>query len=435
MPDTRRGSAANDPNARAGLWVHVIRDNGESGFIDDTSGRSARSADWQAVAVNGRVDADATSIMIGLILNGSGRAWIDGISFTVTSADAPVSGWFAPSSMPMNLDFRDALGTSSSGWQVYPGNLPDGYTAEVRRSDCHIAPQCGALVAPEPPKRANATGNLMQRFDATPYRGTTVKVTAWLRAESSDRAAYSFLWLRVDDRVRVTTEENPVRPGDWQLRELSAGIDPDARVIQLCVASFAAHVTWIDGVTFESDPSGVAAPAPVSLEFEENAPGKPPLGWMPIAGKSPEPYSVHTTRSGCPTGPICVAIAAPSKPTFLNLMRIIQAVSRTGHQFKLRAWLKLDSSSSDSAAKMFIRMDGPDGKTRSYAIADSPAADSGWTLRELTGKVDDDAASIALGFQFHGAGTMSVDGVSLEFYDYRLRVKPRLGREESRAKS
>jgi hypothetical protein len=66
---------------------------------------------------------------------------------------------------------------------------------------------------------------------------------------------------------------------------------------------------------------------------------------------------------------------------------------------------------------MWIRMDGPDGKPRSYAVADSPTAGSGWILRELIGKVDDDAAWITLGFLSRGDGTMSIDGVSLQFFD------------------
>ena len=53
-----------------------------------------------------------------------------------------------PPPYPSNLDFLDGLGLVSAGWQVNPANLPDAYTAEVRRDRCRIAPQCAALIAP-----------------------------------------------------------------------------------------------------------------------------------------------------------------------------------------------------------------------------------------------------------------------------------------------
>src|SRR5215469_730823 len=109
----------------------------------------------------------------------------------VLSLPAQQSRPSIPSS-PLNLDFSVPLNMTDSAWQVYPGSVALGYTAAIRRDGCRIAPQCGALIAPDVPKRANATGNLLQRFDAAPYRDKIVKVTAWLRADSPDSSAYSF---------------------------------------------------------------------------------------------------------------------------------------------------------------------------------------------------------------------------------------------------
>lgn len=66
---------------------------------------------------------------------------------------------------------------------------------------------------------------------------------------------------------------------------------------------------------------------------------------------------------------------------------------------------------------MWIRIDGRDRKAISYAIANSPAPASEWILRELAGKVDRDAISIAFGFFSRSEGTTSVDNVWLEFFD------------------
>lgn len=73
----------------AGLWLRVDREGGARGFFDNMSDRPIRSPAWTIYEVTGPVAADANRITAGLLLSGSGSAWIDAASLEVVP-DGPV---------------------------------------------------------------------------------------------------------------------------------------------------------------------------------------------------------------------------------------------------------------------------------------------------------------------------------------------------------
>src|SRR6185503_14129183 len=65
-----------DPSqARAQLCVRVSRPNGEIGFYNYSHDHPIRSRDWAEREIVGRIDNDAVSITIGLMLGGRGTAY------------------------------------------------------------------------------------------------------------------------------------------------------------------------------------------------------------------------------------------------------------------------------------------------------------------------------------------------------------------------
>ncbi len=66
---------------RAQLWLRVDRHNGEMGFFDNMDDRPIREWEWRYYEITGDIEADADRINIGMILLGSGKAWIDDASF------------------------------------------------------------------------------------------------------------------------------------------------------------------------------------------------------------------------------------------------------------------------------------------------------------------------------------------------------------------
>lgn len=70
------------PGSQAQLWMRVDR-NKEMGFFDNMSDRPITSQDWTEAEIVGEVAADATRIVFGGFLQGSGRAWLDRFSLSV----------------------------------------------------------------------------------------------------------------------------------------------------------------------------------------------------------------------------------------------------------------------------------------------------------------------------------------------------------------
>jgi C-terminal processing protease CtpA/Prc len=77
-------------NNRAQLWLRVDRPNGQVGFLDNMANRPITSSRWGTYEIIGDVAADATQIYLGLILNGSGTAWIDDCSFEIIAQPDPI---------------------------------------------------------------------------------------------------------------------------------------------------------------------------------------------------------------------------------------------------------------------------------------------------------------------------------------------------------
>jgi carboxyl-terminal processing protease len=65
------------------LWLRVDLPNGRSGFFENMTDRPIRSGEWQHYEIVGNVDEDATAVVVGFMLQGSGRIWIDAASFQV----------------------------------------------------------------------------------------------------------------------------------------------------------------------------------------------------------------------------------------------------------------------------------------------------------------------------------------------------------------
>jgi hypothetical protein len=62
-----------------GLWLRVDREQDRLGFFDNMADRPIRSSRWADYVVEGDVAPDATRLVFGLLLAGSGKAWLDNV--------------------------------------------------------------------------------------------------------------------------------------------------------------------------------------------------------------------------------------------------------------------------------------------------------------------------------------------------------------------
>ena len=76
---------------RAQLWLRVDCQDGHTGFFNNMQDRPITDSAWKSYDITGTVDADAARIALGLILAGSGRAWIDEASFEILDPPRPLT--------------------------------------------------------------------------------------------------------------------------------------------------------------------------------------------------------------------------------------------------------------------------------------------------------------------------------------------------------
>lgn len=68
---------------KAYLWLRVDRPDKQKGFFDNMGNRPIQSRQWQAYEIQGTVDSDASTLILGLITQGKGKTWMDGAELQV----------------------------------------------------------------------------------------------------------------------------------------------------------------------------------------------------------------------------------------------------------------------------------------------------------------------------------------------------------------
>ena len=101
--------------------------------------------------------------------------------------------------------------------------------------------------------------NLVQTFDARPFRGKKVRFSAdvKLNAAAVARDARAQLWLRVDraELAKPSLFDNmfdrPIRSADWARYEITGVVDADAEEMSVGIMVFGEANAWFDNARFE----------------------------------------------------------------------------------------------------------------------------------------------------------------------------------------
>ncbi|MDR3719711.1 MAG: S41 family peptidase [Bryobacteraceae bacterium] len=166
--------------------------------------------------------------------------WSRAIVLLALAASLHAQGAFA------NPDFeKGSPGAVPESWFVPPAFA--AYQATWVGEGCKQGKGCSEI-APGP--NAGATpGNLMQMFDAAPYRGKQIRYRAAVSVASGGRAG---LWLRVDRPAgKMGFFDNMMsRPimtqGEWQYFEINGFVHPDAEKIALGLLVYAGKARFDD---------------------------------------------------------------------------------------------------------------------------------------------------------------------------------------------
>ena len=178
---------------RAQLWMRVDRVGGTQGFFDNMGDRPITSSDWAFYDIVGRIDADAETINIGMLLAGAGKAWIDAVSLgESTGAEAAVAPPKALSDRGLdNLvaytkllgyirHFHPSNAVEKADWNTFAiAGVP---IAEDARDPADLAQRLEAFFRPfAPTVRVFATGNRPKIAAglAPPSDAATAQIVTW----------------------------------------------------------------------------------------------------------------------------------------------------------------------------------------------------------------------------------------------------------------
>jgi hypothetical protein len=158
--------------------------------------------------------------------------------------------------VPANLDFE----------QGQPGQAPDhwyvpkvpGYQVLVSDENPKSGKQCVTIKrGTEPP---GPFGNVMQKIDATPFRGKRVRYRAAVRTRIDGENGGARLWMRIDliaekGQHKIGFFDNmanrPIREKEWDYYEIVGDIAEDAQSINVGMFLRGDGQAWLDDVSLE----------------------------------------------------------------------------------------------------------------------------------------------------------------------------------------
>lgn len=150
-------------------------------------------------------------------------------------------------------------------------------------------------------------------------------------------------------------------------------------------------------------------------EREEGAPAANPW-FVPTRGYQVEPIASD--------GSLVIRLFQienqPAGP-FGNLMRMVSAESMQGHRVRLTAQLRVIDDSTESTARMWMRVDRAEGGAGGFDnMHDRPVTwerNERWKDAKIELDVAPDASQVAIGFMLHGGGAIELRKVELTQLD------------------
>ncbi len=185
-------------------------------------------------------------------------------------ATGPVRTLFAKDYEPIpvslsasDLDFEDGEGTSGTGWFVWPKQRRLGYEAGITTASPYNGNAAGFIRRQKQNPPGEASGSLIQRIDAAPWRGKKLRLSAYARHEIAPGEARAFLRLKIDETSPPGVHDLPltlfdsftegtVTSADWREYAIEADVPETAGVILIGYFLHGRGEAFIDNVRIEA---------------------------------------------------------------------------------------------------------------------------------------------------------------------------------------
>lgn len=157
------------------------------------------------------------------------------------------------------LEELDASG-KLAGWFVPASLVQAGYRIGPESGDAFAGKGAARIDSREVTAAGSSFGNLLQSFDATPWRGKRVVYRAAVKVAEGADTGRAQLWLRVDLAASGGTprtgffdnmQDRPIQSSDWKTYEIVGDVAEDAQSIVLGVLTLGPCVVLVDEATFE----------------------------------------------------------------------------------------------------------------------------------------------------------------------------------------
>jgi Peptidase family S41 len=147
------------------------------------------------------------------------------------------------------------LGQVPVGWFFPPFSANAGYSAKLTDDQPKSGKRC-AVLSKDRDAGPAGFGNLMQGFDATPYRGRRVRFKAAVRVEGAGPLGRGQLWLRVDRADGQTgffdnMSDRPITSREWRDYEIVGDVADDASHVNVGLMLLGGGKAWLDAASFE----------------------------------------------------------------------------------------------------------------------------------------------------------------------------------------
>jgi erythromycin esterase len=162
-----------------------------------------------------------------------------------------------PAPAAVNLGFEEGtIGSLPNGWRQAEQSRAAGFAARMTDAGCATG-RCLDIERREVPTDPRGSGVVMQRIDATPFRGKRVRLRANVRSELTGAESTANVWLRVDlpkgelgffDNMMKTA---PHAPRTWTEETIEGEVAANAEAIAFGALFLGTGRAWYDDFTLE----------------------------------------------------------------------------------------------------------------------------------------------------------------------------------------
>lgn len=231
--------------------------------------------DWKRYEYVADVDADTTSLVLGMNLRGKGKVWMNHLILEEVGKEVPLSpqnlaysdeNRAKQSAQPVNMDFMQGL----QGWnRVEEGDnsTPSAYRIGLDRKQAQHGVPPAYLTSDG--SQPNGYGTLVQYIDPAAYQGKRVRLSGLIKTQAVNK--YAGLWVGMNGTGwAVWDAQHSVNkaPTDWTNVALVMDVPKDCTQLGLGVMVRGVGKLWVKHLALEVVGTDIA-PSPVTLRLPE----------------------------------------------------------------------------------------------------------------------------------------------------------------------